>query len=475
MNTDLKPRHDRAMQTLQVHGQEHLLTFFNDLDDTAAGALLDEIEARDWAHLQRLIETYVLKRPEAHVPEHPEPAPCYPVAPTPDRVEKYTRARALGEQLLREGKVAAFVVAGGQGTRLGFDGPKGAYPATPVNGKPLFQVFADYLLKIAEKYGKPVPWYVMTSGLNHQPTVDFFKQHNHFGLNPDDVMFFTQGTMPSIGYDGRVLLAERGMLALNPDGHGGSLRALHVSGALEDMTRRGVEQISYFQVDNPNVKCIDPLFLGLHALDGAQMSSKMVLKTGPHEKVGNFAEVDGRIVVIEYSDLPDALAEAKQPDGTLKFNAGSIAIHAISRAFVEQLNAGGFSLPFHRADKKVAHIDLSTGQRIEPTEPNAVKLEAFVFDALPLAEKSIVLQTDRVEEFAPIKNATGVDSAETSRRLQSERAARWLEAKGVTIPRCKDGMVDAHIELSHRTAVEADDLDNLELPDRIEPGSERVL
>ncbi|MBI1368528.1 MAG: UDPGP type 1 family protein [Planctomycetes bacterium] len=449
---------DRVAQTrgtLKAAKQEHVLTYFDQLDAAGKAALLDQVEAQDWPALAELVETYVKQAPPLTLPTSIEPAPYYPAQPTKALADKYSQARAHGEKLIREGKVAAFTVAGGQGTRLGWDGPKGTYPATPVHKKSLFQVFAEYLIKVQRKYNTVVPWYIMTSPLNDAPTRAYFEEQNYFGLVRSDVTFFPQGTIPSFSLDGKALLAAKGELATNPDGHGGSLRALSRSGAIDDMLRRGVEQISYFQVDNPLVKCIDPLFIGLHALDGAQMSSKMVTKAAPAEKVGNFVLADGRISVIEYSDLPKELEQKVHADGSPVFNAGSIAIHVIAVAFVKQLNAGRFGLPYHRAVKKVPHVDVKTGQAVEPKEPNAVKLETFVFDALPLCEKSIVLEVVRAEEFGPIKNAEGADSAVTSRELQSQRAVRWLAAAGV------DVAAGATVELSPLTAIEPSDLKSM--------------
>ncbi len=475
MTMTANERYNRVRETLESHEQTHLLTFYDELSQDEQEALLEQIEAHDWNEISDLIQSHVLNEPDDGIPDPDdiEPPPYYPLAPSAELKSKYEEAYGKGEDLLREGKVAAFTVAGGQGTRLGWDGPKGSFPATPVNGKPLFQVFAEYIQKVQQEYGATVPWYVMTSPINDTQTREFFKEHDFFGLDQENVTFFSQGTMTSIGRDGKVLLAEKGKLAENPDGHGGSLKALYKSGAVDDMEGRGVNQISYFQVDNPNVKCLDPLFIGLHALDGAGMSSKMLEKVGPKEKVGNFVQVDGRIQIIEYSDIPDELAEARSDDGSLQFNAGSIAIHVISTGFVKQLNEGegGFALPFHRADKKVPHINLETGERIEPDEANAVKLEMFVFDALPLAETSIILETDRVEEFAPIKNAEGDDSPETSRKLQSQRAGRWLRQQEVEVPLDDEGNVDAVIELSPLTAIRPSDLEKADLP-KVEKGRE---
>jgi UDP-N-acetylglucosamine/UDP-N-acetylgalactosamine diphosphorylase len=468
-------------ERLEAIDQAHVLTYFDELTPAEQHALLEQINDIDLAALPQLIETYVRRTPEIAIPDDLAPAPYYPADPA-SAVRPYdaARFRKIGEEIIAAGKLAVFTVAGGQGTRLGFDGPKGAFPGSAVTRKPLFQIFAEGIAATQRKYGCTVPWYIMTSPLNDAATRAFFDEHSFFGLDRSNVMFLMQGVMPSFDLEtGKLLLAEKGKLATNPDGHGGSLRALFNAGALDDMQARGCEQISYHQVDNPNVKVADPLFVGLHAAaedSSGEMSSKMVTKVAALEKVGNFCLADGKTTVIEYSDLPDELAQQKSADGSLRFIAGSVAIHMISCAFVRHLNTaeagpGGFSLPMHRAVKKVPHIDLATGRTVEPTEPNAVKLEAFIFDALPLCESSIVLETNRTEEFAPIKNASGVDSVETSAQIQSNRNGGWLETVGVTVPRKGDGDVDAVIEISPLTALEPDDLRGKAIPDVINPGA----
>jgi UDP-N-acetylglucosamine/UDP-N-acetylgalactosamine diphosphorylase len=468
---------------LTKHQQEHLLRFYDDLSFEEQKKLLEQLEAQDWGMLESLIENYVRKEPETALSQQIMPAPYYP-AEAGKHAQTYEEAKRLGQKLIAEGKVAAFTVAGGQGTRLGYDGPKGMFVAT-ASGKSLFQIFAEQLRKAQEKYcvietqiaktQATIPWYIMTSPMNDAQTRAFFKENNYFGLDSRNVMFFPQGTLPSIGLDGKLLLAGNGELALNADGHGGSLRALRRSGALGDMKKRGVEYLSYIQVDNPNVKMIDPLFIGLHALENAEMSAKMLPKSHAKEKVGNFCLQDGKVSIIEYSDMPAELAELRNDDGSLAFNAGSIAIHIISVGFIDRLTSGSDAqLPYHRAVKAVPFVDES-GQIIKPAKPNAVKLERFIFDALPLAKHAIILETDRTEEFAPIKNAEGDDSPATSKQLQTERAARWLEQCNVKVPRDVDGKVDAVIEISPLTATEPSDLVNVNLPKEIKAGETITL
>jgi UDP-N-acetylglucosamine/UDP-N-acetylgalactosamine diphosphorylase len=472
-----KPAGDTGMdinslrERLSAAGQGHVLKFAERLDPARRERLLSQLAALDLGLIQKLADEYVRRKPELHLPKDIKPVPIYPRVPRDEKQRQlYRQAEARGKELLRAGKVGAFLVAGGQGTRLGYDGPKGEYPVTPVKSKPLFQVFAEQLLAHSRDYGKTIPWYVMTSNVNDAATRQFFEKNAYFGYNPRDVIFFQQGMMPAFSMDGRLLMAEPDSLALSPDGHGGSLRALKVSGALDDMRRRGVEHLSYFQVDNPLVHAIDPLFLGLHDLTGSEMSSKTVPKAGPLEKVGNFVIGDGKLQVIEYSDLPEALAKQTNPDGSLRFNAGSIAIHALRRSFIERLNESGqLKLPYHRAEKKVPYVD-DAGNAVKPEKPNAVKLEQFVFDAIPLARNAIVFETDRAEEFSPVKNAEGVDSPQTSRRDQVRRAARWLKEAGVEVP-TRDGEPDAVLEISPLYATTADQLKQRNLNVKVKNGA----
>ncbi|HEV7299116.1 MAG TPA: UDPGP type 1 family protein [Tepidisphaeraceae bacterium] len=433
--------------SLSAIGQDQVFRFFDSLDAAGKQKLTSQLEALDPQYVKHLAETQVKTKAALDLPKEIKPVTAYPNKPDAKHRGLYADAERRGRELLRAGKVAAFLVAGGQGTRLGYDGPKGEYPVTPVKDKPLFQVFAEQLIAHGREFSKAIPWYIMTSDTNDAATKAFFEKHDYFGLDRANVVFFVQGMMPAFAFDGTMLLAEKDSLALSADGHGGSLRALAKTGALADMRKRGVEHLSYFQVDNPLVHVIDPLFIGLHDLTGSEMSSKAIPKANALEKVGNFVIGDGKTQVIEYSDLPESLAVQTNADGSLKFNTGSIGIHALRVSFVEALNADGqLKLPWHRAEKKVPFVDAS-GNVVKPEKPNAVKLEQFVFDAIPLAKNAIVYTTERAEEFSPVKNADGVDSPATSRRDQSRRAARWLIESGVEVPQ-KYGEPDAAIEIS---------------------------
>ena len=456
---DLNDRYEQCRKLLESRNQQHLLAWWDSLDGDSREKLLREIESIPWELVDELIPTHVLKEPPRHVPSDIVPAPAYPRIPTAELKPLYEEARELGRQLISTGKVAAFTVAGGQGTRLGFDGPKGAVAITPVRRKTLFQLFAEIIRAAIDRYGTPIPWYIMTSTGNYQQTKDFLEENKYFGLSAHNVFLFCQGMLPSFDFGGKTLMTDKDQLALAPDGHGGSLKSLVTSGSLKRMQQRGVEIITYFQVDNPLIKPFDELFIGLHRLTRSEMSSKVTPKADDLERLGNVCLADGRVVVIEYSDFPEHLARAKNPDGSRRFDLGSLAIHLLDVGFVERIVGHRFELPYHRALKEVAWLDEHGVQQTPPKgKPNAVKLETFVFDALPLAKNPLVLEIDRSEEFSPVKNARGVDSLETSIRDQIRRAARWLEAAGAKVPRNNDGEPAVTLEIAPSFAMSAEDV-----------------
>lgn len=439
-------------------GQDHVFRFWADLSGYGRRRLLEQLAEIDFRQLGRLIERHVRHPEPENLPADLQPAPFIPLPTTDAQRRERCHMRGRGDRLIAAGKVAAFTVAGGQGTRLGYNGPKGAFRVGPVSERPLFQVFAEGILAVRRASGAAIPWYVMTSETNDQATRDFFAEHDYFGLPRGDVLFFRQGMMPAVDFKGRLILSAPDSLARSPDGHGGSLLALARRGMLADMADRGVEHISYWQVDNPLVPPLDPVFLGYHADAGSDMSSKMARKRDPFEKLGNFCLSGDRLHVIEYSDMPDDLAEQTDGEGRLRFEAGSIAIHILARRFVERLTAGGeFALPFHRAEKKIPYVD-EAGETVTPDEPNGVKFEMFVFDALPLAENPVVLEIDRAREFSPVKNAQGEDSPATARRDMVRLAADRLEAAGVAVPRDNTGEPTVQVEISPLAARTGEEL-----------------
>ncbi|MEM1061933.1 MAG: UDPGP type 1 family protein, partial [Planctomycetota bacterium] len=374
-----------------------------------------------------------------------------------------SEASSVGKGLLAEGKVGAILVAGGQGTRLGFDKPKGMYPIGPISEKTLFQILCEQLLQRAQTAGVAVPYYVMTSDATHDATVAFFEEHAFFRLPPEDVFFFRQGNMPAVdAATGEVLLAAKDAVAKSPDGHGGLLAGLKASGALADMAARGVEVLHYHQVDNPTAIVCDPVVLGFHRMHGSEMTTKVVPKVSPTEKMGLVCEVDGSTQIVEYSDLPDDVAEKRADDGELFLRWGNTAIHVFERAFLDRLADDADALPFHVAHKKVGHL-ASDGGVVTPDAPNAYKFERFIFDALPAAEVALVVETNRAREFNPVKNASGADSPATSRQALIDLHTYWMRQAGAEIA---DGI---KVEISPLFAVDSE-----QVARKITPGTRYV-
>ena len=457
------------VERLERSGQAHLLHGWNDLNDTQRARLQAEIAAIDFDQLSRLIGELVQGESAPAVePSRVQPIDVIRQPQTDGQRVAHRRAAEIGAGMLGAGEVGLIVVAGGAGTRLGFEGPKGTFPIGPVSSASLFQIHAEKIVALGRRHGRPLPLYVMTSPENHEATSRYFESNQRFGL--DHVRFFTQGQMPAVDRrTGKVLLAEKDHIALSPDGHGGTLAALAAPGpdsspsCLEEMRQRGIQTLFYFQVDNPLVQIADPAFLGLHRQAQAEMSFKVIERLTPDEKLGVVVTVDGRPQVIEYSDLPPELAGLREPDGRLSLSAGSIAIHVLERPFIERI-VGDHRLPFHRAIKKVPYVD-ETGQTIRPMEPNGVKFEQFIFDALPRSRRWAIVETDRASEFEPLKNAVGPDSPATVHQRMSDIFGNWLEQAGATIPRRSDGSIPFAIEISPLFA-----LDSQELKSKIEPG-----
>ena len=442
---------DSLRQQLRQHGQEHVLAWWDHLNDDERRALQEQVRALDLPALRQLHER------RDHAYDVPLPERIAPVPVVAHNAPDSAAALRRGEEALRAGEVAVLLVAGGQGSRLGFEHPKGMYEVGPVSKKSLFQMHAEKVLATRRRYGRPVPFLVMTSPATDAETRQFFAEHNHFGLPADEVIFFQQGTMPALDLaTGKLLMEDRGRLFLSPDGHGGTLTALASSGLLRRMRQRGIRQVFYFQVDNPLVKIADPTFLGHHLGRRSEASSKVVAKRSPQEKVGVFAQVNGRCTLIEYSDLPDELARQTDETGRLRLWAGSPAIHLFDVAFLDRVTRGAGQVPFHTARKKVPHVD-EAGNAVQPAKENALKFERFIFDVLPLAERWLVVEANRAEEFAPVKNATGADSPSTAEQAISDLTASWLHHASIVVPRWPNGSSAVPLEVSPRFALDADE------------------
>ena len=430
---------------LKRSGQGHIVRHMDSLEGELRERLARQLGRFDYTLVRELRER-ARRHAAAEQPGEFEPAPVVR-AGRPDG--QTAASRRVGEEAIRNGEAAAFVAAGGQGTRLRYDGPKGCYPIGPISGKSLFQIHAEKILASARRYAAAIPFCVMTSETNDEAVRAFFREERFFGLSPNDVFFCVQRMLPAFDREGRFLLDEAGHVFCSPDGHGGAFFALQSSGALADMKRRGIRHISYFQVDNPLVPVIDPLFIGEHIRTSSEMSSKVLAKREPLEKLGVFGRFGGRLRVIEYSDMSEELQRRTLPDGSLKYAFGSIAIHVVDAGFAERM--GSADLPFHVAVKRVPCLN-EKGERVEPDKANAVKFERFIFDAIPLARNPLVMEVRREDEFAPVKNISGEDSAETARAAMMDQHRRWLWDAGLDVP------ANVRVEISPLLALDADEV-----------------
>lgn len=456
--------YDQLAARLAPVGQQHLLRFWPQLSDAQRTKLAAQIEALDFSFLEKYQAQLAGAGQESPAARADRAkSPSFVKAGGRDQRFSPEQARERGEQALRAGEVAMILVAGGQGTRLGFAHPKGLFPIGPVSRRTLFEVIIDRLKAVGARYGKRIPLYIMTSEATTAETEAYFLEERHFDLMRDDELrFFEQGMLPAVDAKTlEVLLADRDQIALAPDGHGGMLAALGRVIGFDALRQRGIKTIFYGQIDNPLLSVCDPEFIGYHLLAASELTTQAVRKTDPAERVGVIAEVDGHLEIIEYSDLSAEQAAKRQDDGTLLFWAGNTACHVFDVAFLERVSRQATALPLHVARKKVPHID-SAGERIEPSEPNAIKFEQFIFDLLPHASNALVVEVDRENYFAPVKNADGApsDTPAASEAAMIAVAKRWLSEAGASVaPEVK---VEIHPSFA---------LDAQELRSRLAPGT----
>jgi UDP-N-acetylglucosamine/UDP-N-acetylgalactosamine diphosphorylase len=427
----------QAREAVSRYGQDHLLGHFDGLTLPEQDALIDQILSVDFEQLAALHNDLVRNQAGAGSRETIEPLRAKPWDSLP--ISERAALANQGMRALREGKVAAFLVAGGQGTRLGHNGPKGVFDIGLPSRKSLFQLQAERILRLSRQAGRTIPWYIMTSEDNHAETTGFFKERRFFGLSERDVMFFKQGEMPVVDQHGKVLLASKGRLSMGPNGNGGCFLALAKSGALDDMKKRGVEQVFFYSVDNALVRVCDPHFVGYAISEGKPAASKAVIKIQPEEKVGVLCLRNGKPSVLEYSEMTEEMIYSKTADGRYLYDSANIAMHLFTRSFLE--THAGASLPFHVAHKKIAYVD-PAGNTVTPPAPNAYKFELFMFDLFPMAGEMAGLLVRREEEFAPVKNKDGVDSPASARGLLLDLHHKWAVAAGVGEEELKGKLVE---------------------------------
>ena len=395
---------------LKKYKQEHLLNNYEELDENKKKKLIDEIENIDFELMESLYRKTKNQKEESS--DEITPIDYLDKYKLNDEYKYYEN---IGKKAIKEGKLAAVTMAGGQGTRLGHDGPKGTYDIGLDSHKSLFELLCDSLKEEGKKYGVTIPWFIMTSKENNKATVEFFEKNKYFGYQKDkNIFFFIQGELPMMDTEGKILIGEDGLIKLAADGHGGIYEALVKSRMTKKMKEMDIEWVFIGGVDNCLVKMVDPVLMGIAIDKGVTAAGKSVVKANPHEKVGAFCKKNGKPSVVEYSEITDEMAEATDENGELLYGESHILCNLFNISAIERM--GSEPLPYHSAFKKATYID-KDGNKVVPTSPNAFKFEAFLFDAFGEVDDMAILRVKREEEFAPVKNAEGVDSPETAREL----------------------------------------------------------
>ncbi|KAL9601788.1 MAG: hypothetical protein Q9219_002278 [cf. Caloplaca sp. 3 TL-2023] len=427
-------------------GQEQVFAFYNELSTAEKAGLFERLKSFEPNYINEIAQKALHPPPKTNQDHEAtlEPLPDTSTASILDsKTEDIQSWYTSGLELVSKGQVAVVLMAGGQGTRLGSTDPKGCFNIGLPSQKSLFQIQAERIWKVqqlAEKEsGKKdiaIPWYVMTSGPTRRPTERFFDDHNYFGLNKDNVLIFEQGVLPCISNDGKILLESKAKVAVAPDGNGGLYQALLTSNVRTDMRKRGIQHIHAYCVDNCLVKVADPVFIGFAASKDVDIATKVVRKRNAKEPVGLILRKNGKPDVVEYSEIDNATAEAKDPNkpDLLKFRAANIVNHYYSFRFLETIEDWVHQLPHHVARKKIPCMDIEKAEAIKPEKPNGVKLEQFVFDVFPLTslERFACMEVKREDEFSPLKNAkgTGEDDPDTSKQDILNQGRKWIQNVG---------------------------------------------
>lgn len=441
------PRH--IAEELERTGQRDVVRFWGSLSPEGRSRLCHQLETIDWSgfdELRRKARDGVSEGVDQEfLARGSSPACLRLAAGDPAMARQASAATEAGEKALADGGVGAILVAGGQGTRLRCNGPKGLYPIGAVSNATLFEILLGKLSAIRRRYGRDVPLAIMTSSATDAETRAYLERASFCGLHPDRVLVFQQADLPALAIDTlSMLLDARDHIAMAPDGHGGMLRALSKAGGLDWFGRQGVEHVASFQVDNPLVRPLDPEFLGMHLLNQADITTQVVEKRDPGERVGVVVEADGVTRVVEYSDLPEPLARERLPDGRLRFRAGSIAVHCFRLGFLADAAGSSAALPLHLARKAVPFLD-HEGKQVQPTVPNAIKFERFIFDLFPFARRVGAAMIDPADGFAPLKNPPGsaADGPEHVRTAMVAHAKKLLSRAGIGVADGIDVELDA--------------------------------
>lgn len=408
MDNDIE--YNEALKKLKTYGQEQVLDRYNFLDDNKKQKLIKQIKNIDFDQIQELF----IEKDKKIDDKACKITNIEYVDKSKLSREEYERYNKIGTKIIQEGKYAVVTMAGGQGTRLGYVAPKGTFKIGRGIDKSLFEALSDTIKEAREKYNTSIPWYIMTSRENNNATEKFFEKNDFFNLPYEDVKFFKQGELPMLDTNGKLMLDETGIIKLAADGHGGVFEALSKNGYIEDMKKRNIEWIFISGVDNVLAGLVDPIAVGLSVVNNTLATGKSVVKRNPSEKVGVFCKKNGRPYVIEYTEITDDMANAKDKNGELLYGESHILTNLFNIKALEDISKN--KLPYHSAFKKAKYMD-KNGEIIKPEKPNAYKFEAFIFDAFESLDDMSILRVKREDEFAPLKNAEGEDSPDTARQL----------------------------------------------------------
>ncbi|MBQ8961233.1 MAG: UDPGP type 1 family protein [Ruminococcus sp.] len=396
-----------AQMILEKYGQQHILGHFAELSEPEKLDLLQQIERVDFSVLDNLDK-------EKNANSHRGQFRPLGAATIDDISRKKDLFRETGLQAIRSGKAAAVLLAGGQGTRLGFDKPKGMFNIGVNRELYIFECLINNLMKVVKEAGAWVPLYIMTSEKNHNDTTAFFEEKDYFGYDKDSVRFFIQDMAPSVGYDGKILMEDKGRISSSPNGNGGWFSSMVRAGLLSDLRDKGIEWLNVFAVDNVLQQIADPLFIGAVIESGCESGGKVVSKADPDERVGVLCLEDGMPSIVEYYEMTEEMRTLLTDEGELAYKYGVILNYLFNIHKLEQIV--GEKLPVHVVEKKIPYMDES-GQFISPEEPNGYKFETLVLDMVHQQSSCLPYEVDRSKEFAPVKNPTGVDSVESAREL----------------------------------------------------------
>ena len=400
-----------AINILEKYNQEHIIKLLEELGEKEQKELIDQIERIDF---QQISELYKNTKKEIRFKES-KIEPLKYVDKAKLTTEQKEELDKLGGEIIKSGEYAVVTMAGGQGTRLGHSGPKGTFKLDVYGkGKYLFEILTENLKEASQKYGVTIPWYIMTSRENNKETVEFLEKHKYFGYDKNYVTIFKQGELPLVDKEGKLLIGKDLKIREASDGNGGTYASLRTSGALADMKERGIKWIFIGGVDNVLIKMVDVTLIGLARKQGTQIAAKSVVKANPHEKVGVFCRMNGHPKVIEYSELPEKMAEEVDNNEELKFGESNIVCNLYTIDAVEKVSKE--ILMYHTAVKKNSYID-ENRREVVPTEPNSYKFESFIFDAFEFFDDIAILRGKREDDFAPVKNREGVDSPKTAKEL----------------------------------------------------------